>query len=228
MVMLCLSWLLLAVHCDNPKALLCMCQGAIFRHHSTLASKSAILRWMATRVPHKMTFWKTNEVPIDKFSPLNAPRVHEFLLTIGLFLRNPHKIKFGDKKPFKGAESFNRRARKDPFAGVVPVAVLGSCFGNRRNIVGFCGIDTRCPATDFRIVGEDQTTSAATFVKAAKCSIDKGFLQAGDVLALDNAAEKQRVWQAVFGHTASFSCLCQHVHPNQTPLSSFGTLWCKD
>ena len=54
--------LLLAVHCDNLKALLCVHQGASFHHHGTLASKSAISRWMATRFPHKMTFRKANKV----------------------------------------------------------------------------------------------------------------------------------------------------------------------
>ena len=180
--------LLLMVCHDNPKALLCMHQGAIFHHHGTLVSKSTISRWMATRFPHKMTFRKANKVPVDKFSPLNAIGIHECNLTISLFLGNPHKIKFGDEKPLKGADLFNRKARKDPFTGVVPVTVVDSDFGNRCNIIGFCGIDMRCPAMDFCIVGEDQTTAAATFMAAIESSVAKGFLSRGDILVLDNAA----------------------------------------
>ena len=179
---------LLGVYYDNPKSLLLMYQAALFQQNGTLVSKATLSGWFKTRFPHSMTFRKTNKVPIDKFKPENALRIHEYLLTICLFIDQPHRLKFGDEKPLKGADLFNRKARKDPFTGLVPATIVDSDFRNTYNIIGFCGIDIRCPAVDFYIVGEDETTTAATFMAAIESTVAKGFLVAGDILILDNAA----------------------------------------
>ena len=82
-----------------------------------------------------MTFGKTDKVPIDKFAPMNALQIHEFMLSISFFLLCPHKLKFGDKKSLKGAELFNGKARKDPFTGLEPVTVVDADFGNTHAII---------------------------------------------------------------------------------------------
>ena len=124
---------------------------------------------------------------------------------MSLFLDQPHRIKFGDEKPLKGADLFNGKARKDPFTGLVPPTIVDSDFRNTYNIIGFCGIDIRNPAVDFYIVGEDETTTAATFMAAIECSVAKGFLGPGDILVLDNAAihiyrESQGLFDYLWSH----------------------------
>ena len=140
-----------------------MYQAALMQFNGTLVSKSTLSGWFKTRFPHSMTFRKTNKVPIDKFKPENALRIHEFNLTMSLFLNQPHRMKFGDEKPLKGADLFTGKAPKDPFTGLVPATVVDSDFRNTFNIIGFCGIDVEVPAMDFYIVDcKDTTTTAAT------------------------------------------------------------------
>ena len=75
-----------------------------------------------------MTLRKVNKIPLDKYKPENAMRIHQYLLTISLLLSNIHRVKFGDKKPLKGAEIFNGKARRDPLTGMTPPTVVNSDF----------------------------------------------------------------------------------------------------
>lgn len=213
---------LLSVYYDNPKALLSTYQGTLLSH-GTFVSTSTLSAWFRNAFPHKMTFCKTNKVPIDKFKPENALRIHEYLLTMSLLLHMIHKIKFGDEKPLKGAELFNGKARKDPFTGVVPGTVVDSDFRNTYNIIGFCGIDVRAPAVDYYIINsQEQTTTAAVFMAAVEASLAKGFLLPGDVLVLDNAAihlyrESQGLNDLLAQHGVTLLCLPTRV-PELNPI----------
>ena len=179
---------LLSIYYDNPKALRITYQATLIQTTGTYVSLSTLSQWFKHRFPHKMTMRKTNKVPIDKFKPENVLRIHKFNLTMCLFLDQPHRIKFGDEKPLKGADLFNGKARKDLFTGLVPPTIVDSDFRNTYNVIGFCGIDVNVPAMDFYIVGEDEATTSATFMAAIQSSVTKGFLVAGDILVLDNAA----------------------------------------
>lgn len=213
---------LLGVYYDNPKALLSMYQGALLAH-GTFVSTSTLSSWLRTAFPHKMTLCKTNKIPIDKFKPENALRIHEYLLTMSLLLNQIHRVKFGDEKPLKGAELFNGKARKDPLTGLIPGTVVDSDFRNTYNIIGFCGIDVRVPAIDFYIVdSQEHTTTAAVFMEAIQASIAKGFLVAGDILVLDNAAihlyrESQGLSDLLERHGITLLCLPTRV-PELNPI----------
>ena len=182
------EYVLLCVYYDNPKALLRTYQERLRRDTGTVVSPATLSRWFRKRFPHRMSFRKTNKVPMDKFKPENILKIHEYNLTVSRFIHQPWRIKFGDEKPLKGADLFNGRARKDPFTGIVPATVVNSDFRNTYNVIGYCGIDPTAPAVDYYIVGEDQTTTAAVFMDTIYQSIAKGFLHAGDILVLDNAS----------------------------------------
>ena len=66
--------------------------------------------------------------------------------------------------------------------------VVDSDSRNTYYVIGFCGIYIRNPAVDYYIVGEEETTMAATFMAAIESSVAKGFLMPGDILVLDKAA----------------------------------------
>ena len=180
---------LLQVYYANPKSLLHHYQVALYQKTGTIVSKSTLSAWFRKRFPVKMSFRKTDKVPLDKFKPENILRIHEYHLTINLVLHTPWRLKFGDEKPLKGADLFNGAARKDPFTGTVPATIVDSDFRNTYNIIGFCGIDALIPcAVDYYIIGEGQTTTAGVFMETIKQSIAKGYLHGGDVLILDNAS----------------------------------------
>ena len=180
---------LLQVYYSNPKSLLHHYQVALYQRTGTFVSKSTLSAWFRTRFPVRMSFRKTDKVPLDKFKPENILRIHEYHLTVNMVLHTPWRLKFGDKKPLKGADLFNGAARKDPFTGSVPATIVDSDFRNTYNIIGFCGIDAFIPcAVDYYIIGEGQTTTAGVFMETIKQSISKGYLHGGDVLILNNAS----------------------------------------
>ena len=61
-----------------------------------------------------------------------------------------------------------------------------SDFRNTYSIIGFCGIDRRAMAVRYRI--HDNINNAEQFGLEIEAAIATGFLLAGDVLVLDNAA----------------------------------------
>ena len=167
---------LLSVYYQNPKAILAQYQWKLFQTSGKFVSRSTISRWLRSRFPHKMTLCKTNHVPIDKYKPENAIRVHEYLLTISCLLSEIHRVKFGDEKPLKSAELFNSKARRDPITGMIPPTIVNSNFRNVYNIVGFCGIDIYAKPVDYYILDtKEHTTTAAVFMHVVQKSIAKGF-----------------------------------------------------
>mgnify|MGYP005855778119 CR=1 FL=1 len=162
---------LLQVYYSNPKTLLRQYQSILFHQTGSAVSKTVLSDWFCSRFPVKMSFRKTNKVPLDKFKLKNVLRIHEYHLTVNFLLQTPWKLKFGDEKPLKGCDLFNGAARKDPFTGIVPPTIVNSDFRNTYNVIGYCGIDISVPAVDYYIVGEDQTTTAFVFMESVKCSI---------------------------------------------------------
>ena len=179
---------LLSVYYKNPKSLLSHYQTELLHTRGIFVSVSTISRWLRQRFPHKMSLCKTSHIPIDKFKPENALRIHEYLLTISLLLSQIFCVKFGDEKPLKGSELFSGRARRDPLTGEVPGTIVDSDFRNTYNIIGFCGVDMTTYPIDYYITDTtQQPTTAAVFMDAITLSLGKGFLKEGDYLILDNA-----------------------------------------
>ena len=58
---------LLQVYYSDPKSLLHNYQVALHQKTGTIVSKSTLSAWFQTRFPVKMSFWKTDKVPLDKF-----------------------------------------------------------------------------------------------------------------------------------------------------------------
>ena len=127
---------------------------------------------------------KGNKVPIDKYKPENVAYYREFLQTVEEL--DPRRIKFCDEKLLKGNEIFNKRGRRDPETGEVPEMTVDSDFRNTYSIVGFSGIDKKSPPVSF-VIHEEKNDATSFFEKVAE-AIAEGFLRAGDVLVMDNAA----------------------------------------
>jgi len=117
---------LLQVYYANPKSLLHHYQVALYQRTGTFVSKSTLSAWFRTQFPAKMSFRKTDKVPLDKFKPENILRIHEYHLTVNLVLHTPWQLKFGDEKPLKGADLLNGTAQKVPFTGTVSATIVDS------------------------------------------------------------------------------------------------------
>jgi hypothetical protein len=76
-----------------------------------------ICRWFRTAFPFKGGMRKLNKVPIDKFTNDNTRRRMEYLLRVSQV--PAERIVFGDEKPLKGGDLFNRKGRADPLNGLV-------------------------------------------------------------------------------------------------------------
>ena len=136
---------LLQVYYANPKSLLHNYQVALYQRTGTIVSKLTLSAWFRTQCPVRMSFRKTDKVPLDKFKLENILRIHEYHLKVNMVLHTPWQLKFGDEKPLKGADLFNGAAQKDPFTGTVPAMIVNSDFQNMYNIIGFCSIDALIP-----------------------------------------------------------------------------------
>lgn len=123
-------------------------------------------------------------IPCDKFKPENVEYYFQFVDIIKTI--DPRRLKFGDEKLLKGSEVYCKKGRRNVITGEVPTHVVNGDFRNTYAITGFCGIDPECPAVSFDI--HDEKNNAASFGNAVIQAIGEGFLRAGDVLVLDNAA----------------------------------------
>ena len=127
---------------------------------------------------------KPNLVPYDKFRTENESRAYEFLYMLSHF--SPWRVKFGDEKLLKGQEVYNRKVRRDPRTGKIPVMTATPDFRNTHAITGFCGIDESTNPVWFRI--HKANNNSVQFKADVKAVIASGFLRARDVLVLDNVA----------------------------------------
>jgi hypothetical protein len=104
----------------------------------TVVSCSVVCRWFRTAFPFKGGLWKLNKVPIDKFTNDNTLRRMEYLLRVSQV--PAERIVFGDEKPMKGGDLYNRKGRADPLTGLVEDHVVDSDWRNTYSITGLCRI----------------------------------------------------------------------------------------
>jgi hypothetical protein len=93
--------------------------------------------------------------------------------------------------------TYNKKARRDVLTGIIPATMTDSDLTNRysfgicrdltnRYSFGICSISRQVTPVKFRITKD--TVDAELFALEIEDAIVKGFLRAGDVLVLDNAA----------------------------------------
>jgi hypothetical protein len=146
-------------------------------------SKAVISKWFLTTFPFKGRMRKLNKVPIDKFTDNNILQWAEFIYHIEQI--PPWCIVFGDEKPLKGGELFNRWGCVDPLTGLVEDFVIDSDWRNTYAITGLCQIGRDRPP--FSYIVHDVSNNAAVFCDFVVQNLSSGFLQPGDFLVLDNA-----------------------------------------
>ncbi len=127
---------------------------------------------------------KLNQVRIDKFTPENVLRTIEYWDLIARI--DPFRLKFGDEKPLKGSDLFNRKGRADPLKGEREPIIVDSDFRNTYNIIGICGIARDTAPMAYKM--HDGINDAMVFSDFFLECVVHGFLRRGDVLVLDNAA----------------------------------------
>ncbi|KAL7502194.1 hypothetical protein ACHAXN_000223, partial [Cyclotella atomus] len=150
----------------------------------TITSTSTVSRWFNHYFPISGGFRKPNLVLIDKFKQENFWRAEEYLEAIATIA--PKKLRFGDEELKKGAEVYCRRTRRCVLTGDVPAIIAPSDFRNAYSVYGMCGIDESTPALYWRIHTSYNDSVEFSYDVERACCL--GYLRAGDVLVLDNAA----------------------------------------
>jgi transposase len=150
----------------------------------TIVSESTVSRWFHFAFPISGRLCKPNLVPYDKFRPGNIEKAWEYLGHLSKI--SPERLKYGDEKSLKGRAIFNKNARRDVLTGLVPRTMTDPDLRNTYSIIGICGISRRSSPVRYRIT--DTTVDADLFSLEIESAIAHRYLQAGDVLVLDNAA----------------------------------------
>jgi hypothetical protein len=156
----------------------------LIEDRGVFVSPSVICKWFLNLFPSRGSLGKLNQVPLDKFSPENILRVMkhwEFIRQV-----DPYRLKFGDEKPLKGEDLFNRKGRADPLSGEREPIYVNSDFRNTYNIIGICGIARDTMPFVYKM--HDGINNSALFSDLILESVACGFLRYGDILVLDNAA----------------------------------------
>ena len=126
-----------------------------------------------------------NLVPYDKFWPGNMEKTWDYLDHIARICLE--WLKYGDEKLLKSKEIFNKLARRDVLTRLIPATITDPPdLRNTYSIIGICRISTRSTSVRYRIT--DATIDADLFSFEIQSAIAYCYLQAGDVLILDNAA----------------------------------------
>jgi hypothetical protein len=151
--------------------------------HGVFVSPSVICKWFNHSFSCKGNVGKLNQVPMDKFTPENVLRriKHwDFIARI-----DPFRLKFGDEKPLKGEDLFNRKGRANPLNGEREPIIVDSDFRNTYNIIRICGIALDTTPMAFKM--HDGINDSEVFTDFILECVAFGFLQTGDVLVLDSA-----------------------------------------
>ena len=107
--------LLLALRKENNRRTLRDYCIRLITDRGVFVSPSVIGKWFKHSFSCKGTVGKLNQVPIDKFTPENVLRTIEHWDFIARI--DPFRLKFGDEKPLKGEDLFNRKGRANPLNG---------------------------------------------------------------------------------------------------------------
>jgi transposase len=150
----------------------------------TIVSERTVSRWFDEAFPIRGRLRVPNLVPYDKFRPGNIEKAWEYLDHISRI--SPERLKYGDEKSLKGKAIFNKKARRDVLTGLVPPTMTDPDLRNTYSIIGICGINKNSSPVRYRIT--DATVDADLFSLEIESAIAWRYLQAGDVLVLDNAA----------------------------------------
>ncbi len=141
-----------------------------------------MLQWFHFAFPISGRLCKPNLVPYDKFRPGNI-KAWDYLGHLSKI--SAELLKYGNKKSLKGRAIFNKKARRDVLTGLVLQTMMDPDLCNTYSIIGICGISRR--SSPMRYLITDTTVDADLFLLEIESAIAHGYLQAGDVLILDNA-----------------------------------------
>jgi transposase len=180
------SAVLMFLYLEEPsRQLSSFCQWLHFLT-GTCVSESTVSRFFNHGFPIRGGLCRPNLVPIDKFKPENIERAFEYLQVLAQIA--PHRLVFGDKKHLKGQDIFNRKNRKNPMTGEIPLMMVNPDFRNTYNLTGFCKIDPTIHEQAVWCSIHEDLNDADNFALELEYGIQQGFIRGGQVLVIDNAA----------------------------------------
>jgi hypothetical protein len=94
----------------------------------------------------------------------------------------PHRLVFGDEKHLKGQDLFNRKNRKNPMTGEIPLMMVNPDFRNTYNLTGFCKIDLTTHEQAVWCSIHEDLNDADNFALELEYAIQQGFIRGGQVL----------------------------------------------
>ncbi len=177
-------YLLYILYRQEPTRLLKSYVYCLFYYTRAIVAERTVSRWFDNAFPIRGRLRVPNLVPYDKFWPRNVEKAWEYLDHIARI--SPERLKYGNEKLLKGKAIFNKKARRDVLTGLVPHTMTDLDLRNRYSIIGICGISKWSSPVRYRIT--DATVDADLFSLEIELAIASRYLQAGDVLVLDNAA----------------------------------------
>ena len=128
--------------------------GYIERFHNKYninLSESFVSGWFKHRGPFKGTMRLTSKFPPAKDSWECCELVHQYFMFMSSV--DHRNVVFGDEKPFKEIEIFDR-VRRDPITGIVPALVCNANSKNRYNIFSAISLKKDIPICS-RVIEEN-------------------------------------------------------------------------
>ena len=174
-----------SLYLDNPSRPNDGYAEELWKGYGIKVSASFMARWFKTIGPFKGNYRKTSRFPPAKFSRKNNRLFERYTTFMSLFV-DPSRFVFADEKPMKEIDIYGK-VRRDILTGEVPVHQMSANSKNRWNILAACCIK---PHLDKHVqfVVTDEVTNAAVFTNFVAHLIETGFLERGDIFAVDNCS----------------------------------------
>lgn len=172
------------IYANDPSTTLRNYVKHLFLQTGTVVSKSTISRFFVHGFHVRGSMCKPNLIPFDKFRPDNFQKALIYMHVVSSI--DPRRVKFVDEKHMEGKDLWCRKVRRSIITGDVPGIITHPNFRMTYTITGFCGIDRR--VTPMRYAITMNNNNSESFSTNVVLAVSSGFLQSGDVLVADNAA----------------------------------------
>ena len=150
---------------------------------------STLCKWFSSSFKFKGKCRKPSIFPEQKFSSENIKKLEDYVNIVSYF--EHRRFVFTDEKPMKGIDIYNKKVRRSPLDGSVPLVDTGFDIINVYNLMAAIKLDYENPIANRKNVayqlGKYRGTSTAFNFFITEL-VATGFLKSGDVLICDNAS----------------------------------------
>lgn len=181
------EYFLLGLYSSDPSRPLYSYVNELYAFSGTKVCKATLSSWFHNSFPYKGTCRKPSIFPSLKFSSENVRKLQFYVNLVSYF--DHTRFVFTDEKPMKGVDIYNKKVRRSPLDGSVPVVDTGFDIRNTYNLMAAIKINENSIEGVSNIayqVGKFQGTSTA-FNYFVTQLVSTGFLVPGHILICDNA-----------------------------------------